>query len=281
MDWARDGACWPNRAASRFLEVRPHRWHVQVAGEGPAILLLHGTGAASHSWRDVLPILARTHTVIAPDLPGHGFTRMGSRRRSSLAAMAEDLAALCDALGADPAIVAGHSAGAAIALAIELQRPAGRRIVGFNAALGRFEGAAAWLFPAMARALAATPLLPAAVAGLLGATGGSDQILRSTGSRIDATGRHLYRRLVRSPSHVEGALEMMAQWSTRPVREALPGMAGPIRLLTGDRDGAVPPRVSAEAAALCPGAVAISMGALGHLAHEEAPEAAAAAILAG
>ena len=48
------------------------RWHVQVAGDGPVLLLLHGTGAATHSWRDLLPLLAERFTVVAPDLPGHG-----------------------------------------------------------------------------------------------------------------------------------------------------------------------------------------------------------------
>ncbi len=275
MDWSRDGADWPNHGASRFVESRPHRWHVQVAGTGPAILLIHGTGAATHSWRDILPLLARTHRVIAPDLPGHGFTRLGSRRRSSLPAMAEDLWTLCDTLGERPTVLAGHSAGAAIALTMERMRPGAERIVGLNAALGSFDGPAAWLFPSMARALAAMPLVPIAVSGLLAATGGSDQILHSTGSRIDATGRRLYRRLVQAPSHVEGALEMMAQWSTRSVGDALPGIAAPVRLLTGERDKAVPPGVSHEAAARLPDGRVVSLGALGHLAHEEAPEAAA------
>ncbi len=279
MDWDRQGTDWPNRDASRFVESRPHRWHVQDAGSGPAVLLIHGTGAATHSWRDVLPLLARGHRVVAMDLPGHGFTAMGSRRRSSLPAMAEDVWSLCDALEVDPAILAGHSAGAAIAVAMEGARPAGRRIVGINAALGTFDGPAAWLFPSMARGLAAMPFVPRAVAATLGATGGSDQLLRSTGSRIDAPGRAFYRRLVAAPSHVEGALEMMAQWSTRSLSDTLPRLGGPVRLATGDLDRAVPPRVSAEAAARCPDGRALSMGPLGHLAHEEAPEAAAALIL--
>ncbi len=278
MDWNRDGADWPNRADSRFVEARPHRWHVQVAGSGPAILLLHGTGAASHSWRDMLPILARTHTVIAPDLPGHGFTRLGTRRRSALPAMAEDLWTLCDALGLAPDILAGHSAGAGIALAMAQMRPGATRVVGINAALGGFDGPAAWLFPSMARALAAVPFVPVAVSGMLSATGGGSQILRATGSRVDAAGQRLYARLVASPAHVEGALEMMAQWSTRSVSEALPRMGVPIRLAYGERDGTVPPRVSIEAAARCPSARAISLGPLGHLAHEESPDLAAATI---
>ena len=57
------------------------RWHVQMMGTGPQVLLLHGAGAATHSWRDVAPLLARDFTVIAPDLPGHGFTDTPRGRR--------------------------------------------------------------------------------------------------------------------------------------------------------------------------------------------------------
>lgn len=78
-DWNVEGRDWPNRGSSRFVEAGGLRWHVQVMGEGPALLLLHGTGAATHSWRDIAPLLAKTHTVVAMDLPGHGFTAMPAR----------------------------------------------------------------------------------------------------------------------------------------------------------------------------------------------------------
>ena len=46
--WSRDGGDWPNREASAFVEAAGIRWHVQRMGEGPPLLLLHGTGAATH-----------------------------------------------------------------------------------------------------------------------------------------------------------------------------------------------------------------------------------------
>jgi len=72
--WELDGQDWPNRDCSRFMTAAGLRWHVQCAGTGPVCLLLHGTGASTHSFRDLLPQLAQTFTVVAPDLPGHGFT---------------------------------------------------------------------------------------------------------------------------------------------------------------------------------------------------------------
>jgi len=72
--WERDGRDWPNRSASRFVSAAGLRWHVQQFGTGPVALLVHGTGASTHSWRGLAPILAESFSVVAPDLPGHGFT---------------------------------------------------------------------------------------------------------------------------------------------------------------------------------------------------------------
>ncbi len=120
LSWASEGRDWPNRAASRFVEAGGLSWHVQEMGQGPTLLLLHGTGASTHSWRDLLPLLARDFHVVAPDLPGHGFTEAPERDRLSLPAMARSLAALLGKLGVEPEGVVGHSAGAAIAMQMVL-----------------------------------------------------------------------------------------------------------------------------------------------------------------
>jgi magnesium chelatase accessory protein len=68
------------RHLSSFVETPRLRWHVQLAQhpneEASSILLLHGTGASTHSWRALLPLLSDNFTVLAIDLPGHGFTSM-------------------------------------------------------------------------------------------------------------------------------------------------------------------------------------------------------------
>jgi len=112
--WERDGRDWPNRQASRFVQAVGLRWHVQVMGAGPVLLLLHGTGASTHSWRDLAPLLAKSFTVIAADLPGHGFTSTPPAHRLSLPGMAQSVAELLRVLDLRPTLVAGHSAGAAI-----------------------------------------------------------------------------------------------------------------------------------------------------------------------
>src|SRR3954447_2043573 len=119
--WSRDGRDWPNREASGFVEAGGLRWHVQRMGQGPVLLLVHGTAAATHSWRALAPLLARHFSVVAPDLPGHGFTAMPANAHGlSLPGMAALLGALLNRLQVDPALVAGHSAGAAVLLRLAL-----------------------------------------------------------------------------------------------------------------------------------------------------------------
>lgn len=282
MDWARQGAGWPNREASRFVESRPHRWHVQAAGpaDAPRVLLLHGAGGATHSWRGVLPDLARDHRVMAPDLPGHGFTRLGARWRSGLPAMAEDAAALMAAEDFAPDVIVGHSAGAAVALRLALdmaRKP--RLVIGFNAALGNFPGLAGWLFPIMAKMLAANPLT-ALVASRLSTEASVARLIEGTGSRIDAEGLALYGRLISDRAHVDGALRMMAQWSLDRLNADLPRLEVPALLIAAEKDLAVPPETSEQAAGRMQAGKAERWPGLGHLAHEEAPARAAEAIRA-
>ncbi len=72
-----DGRDWPNREASRFRAGRRAALACANHGQGPVLLLLHGTGASSHTWRDIAPIIARDFTLMMPDLPGHRIFRPG------------------------------------------------------------------------------------------------------------------------------------------------------------------------------------------------------------
>ena len=92
LTFARDGADWPNREASAFVEARGLRWHVQTMGTGPDVLMVHGTGASTHSWEGLAPLLAQRFRLVAPDLPGHGFTQAKRTPDLSLPGMARALA---------------------------------------------------------------------------------------------------------------------------------------------------------------------------------------------
>lgn len=276
MDWAKDLTSWPNAAWSRQVTQRPHRWHVQETGTGPTILLIHGAGGATHSWRDILPNLARDHHVIALDLPGQGLSQMGSRQRCGLDSMTEDIASLCFAQNWTPDVIIGHSAGAAVALRLS-QRVLSAHgypplVIGLNAALGHFKGMAGWLFPVLAKMLALNPLTAGLFVKSVSAPGRIQSLIRSTGSNLDKTGMGLYERLIRDKQHVEATLLMMSQWRLDRLLSDLPHIKTKTILIAGTADKAVPAEVSERAASMMPDARFIALPGLGHLAHEEQPD---------
>lgn len=270
--WEVEGRDWPNRASSRFVETSRIRWHVQVMGEGPALLLIHGTGAATHSWRDTLPILAEHYTVIAPDLPGHGFTTGRPSGGLTMPAIAKALGELVGALQMEPQIIAGHSAGAAIGIRMALDGVASSSaLIGINAALLPFPGLAAQLFPTLARMLFVNPFAPHIFAGIARSGQTASFLARSTGSRIDAAGVDFYARLFATPAQCAGAITMMADWDLAGLKRDLSRLATPLLLIHGEADSAIPARNAREAAALAPDAEVVLLPGLGHLAHEERP----------
>jgi magnesium chelatase accessory protein len=263
---------WPNREASRFVRAGGFHWHVQVMGQGPPILLLHGTAAATHSWRGMAPLLARRFTVIAPDLPGHGFTETPALSRMSLPGMAAALKSLLLTLEMAPRLIVGHSAGAAIALRMMLDglaTPAGA--VGLNAALKPFDGVAGQIFSPLAKLLVGLPLLPELFAWRAKNQAMVAKLLADTGSPLDAQGVALYARVIQDPRHTAAALAMMARWDLKPLLADLPRLAVPLLLLAGDGDRAVPPSVSDDAARLAPTARVVHLPGQGHLGHEQDP----------
>jgi magnesium chelatase accessory protein len=275
LDWARDGADWPNRETSRFVRAAGLKWHVQRAGRGPTVLLLHGTGGATHSWRKVLPLLAEDFDVIAPDLPGHAFTAAPRQSALSLPNMAAGLGALMTAMEAEPAILVGHSAGAAIAARMVLDGHAAPcAVVSFNGAFLPFRGLAGQLFPSMAKLLALNPFAPRAFAWSADRVA-VERIAAAIGSPLEPEGSGWYRRLLASPAHVSGMLGMMAFWDLKPLMRDLARLDAHLELAFGETDRAVPPGDAVEVAARAPRAHLSEMPGLGHLAHEERPDLAA------
>jgi len=92
------------------------------AGSGPVLLLVHGMAGSTENWREVIEPLAGAHTVIAPDLPGHGSSEPGSGDYS-LGAHAASLRDLLVSLGHERVTVVGHSLGGGIAMQFTYQFP--------------------------------------------------------------------------------------------------------------------------------------------------------------
>jgi pimeloyl-ACP methyl ester carboxylesterase len=108
---------------SRFAEVNGTRLNYLVAGKGDPVLLLHGYAQTSHMWRPLIAVLAKTHTVIAPDLRGFGESAKpdGGYDKKT---MAQDVHALAASLGHTRVGVVGHDIGLMVAYAYAAQYPA-------------------------------------------------------------------------------------------------------------------------------------------------------------
>lgn len=280
MDWARHKGSWPHADTSRFVLCKPHKWHVQEAGKGPLLLLLHGAGGATQSFRHLIPLLTPTYRVVAIDLPGQGFTRSGAQARCGLEHIAEDIAALCLQEDWHPMAIIGHSAGAAVAFDLAQRLPSPPpQVIGINAALSHFKGVAGVLFPLMAKALAVMP----GVAALFTASNSNprsvQRLIDGTGSTLPSDDLRYYGALVSDREHVNATLQMMAQWDLGPLLEALPDCTISGLLIAGANDRAVPAATSKAVALKMPNVSYCELPDLGHLAHEEAPEAVSALIL--
>ncbi|WP_373064979.1 alpha/beta fold hydrolase BchO [Gemmatimonas sp.] len=279
-------ADWPFRATSRLLEVDGIRWHFQQFGQGPALLLVHGTGGSVHSWSHGLEALARTFSITAIDLPGHGFTTVPpevDRRRDvySLQGMARSCGELLRAIDCTPALVAGHSAGVAVLLRAVLDgRLAPARIVGFNPAL---------VPPPPFYVTLVAPLLRPFFESDVVADGGAwvsrntrlvRQLIGSSGTELTAADLARYELLCARPQHVHAALTMMSRWDLPGIVRDAVALDIPLELIAGGNDRWVPYRLLERSVARLPRATLRAVAGAGHLLPEERPDEIIASLIA-
>src|SRR2546421_10436838 len=104
------------------VSVHGHRVNFNCAGQGPPVVLIHGVAGRAGQWDQVVALLAEHHTVIAPDLMGHGDSAK-PRGDYSLGAHASGIRDLLIALDIERASVVGHSLGGGIAMQFAYQFP--------------------------------------------------------------------------------------------------------------------------------------------------------------
>ena len=237
------------------------------------MLLLHGTGSGSFSWRGLLPLLAEHFTVVAPDLPGHVFSSRGPDGALSLPGMSEGLRALMWQLNLTPQVIVGHSAGAAIGAQMVLSHAslAHSTLIGLNPAWLPLPGVSSWLFGPAAKLAQLNPLSAWATAKMAAQPGAVARWIERTGSTLDAPGVALYACVLGNSGHVHGVLSMMAAWRLKSLGARLKEVRNPVFMAIADKDQTVPPSL-ADTACLCmPQAQKIIQHGLGHLAHEQDP----------
>lgn len=275
LDFQTDGALWPTRAQTRFVEAAGLRFACLREGDGPDLLLIHGVGGSMHGWAPLLPHLTPHFRVTALDLPGHGFTQIPEDDRLSLEGMSEDVSALLEALGVAPKVVLGHSAGAGLGAKLILDgRIVPELLLGVNPSL---VPPTRMPMPPIVEKLARPFVRANAVAAFWAKFGSVEWVVRkmvdSTGSRIPAEQFACYRRIAAHSGPIHAALTMMSNWRPELLSRRFDELAQRvpvIGLMAGERDEWIPAEEIRGVAARLPGSRLVMLPA-GHLAPEETP----------
>lgn len=257
-------------------------WHMETTGSGPICLLIHGTGASTHSWYKLAPLLAPHYTVVMMDLPGHARTLTPASTELTLTSMASALYQLIEQENLHAQLMIAHSAGAAIMLEMCLQHPeCAQRLVSINGAVLPLQGIAGYLFSPLARLSARSNLMPRFFSYRAKNDRNIKKLLDSTGSNLDADSFRHYAQLFSDPSHVSGVLRMMANWHLEKLTPRLGSLHPAIQLIAASNDKTIPLRDTYKLQQLLPAdKVNLSVvNGCGHLVHEENASAVAKLIL--
>ncbi len=246
------------------------------AGSGPVLLLVHGMAGNCENWRAVVGPLARTHTVIAPDLPGHGESEPGGGDYS-LGSLASGLRDLLLALGHDRATLVGHSLGGGIAMQFTYQFPemVERLVLVSSGGLGPDVSLVlrAAALPGADLFIAATAAAGSKVGSALGRGLGAiglrpnadvGEVARGYASLSEPERRRAFLATLRSVVGTRG--QRVAAGDRLYLADALP-----ILIVWGSRDPIIPVSHAEDAHATLPGSRLEIFDGVGHLPQIEEP----------
>ncbi len=263
--------------ATEEIALHGHRVRFHRAGEGPLLVLLHGIASTAETWAPVVEALAARHTVLAPDLLGHGESAK-PRGDYSLGAHASGVRDLVAALGYDRATVVGHSLGGGIAMQFAYQFPerVERLVLIGSGGLGRE------VHPMLrAATLPGSELVLALVGGAwLRATGGAvggvlarlglrtgedlAGVASGLGSFADADARAAFVHTARAAIDAGG--QRVSATDRLYLAADLPTL-----IVWGERDPIIPVAHGRAAHAAIPGSRLEVFEGAGHFPHREAP----------
>jgi pimeloyl-ACP methyl ester carboxylesterase len=263
---------------SRFVDVEGVRIHYKQMGEGePVLLLLHGFGASTFSWREVMAPLAETATVIAFDRPAFGLTERPMRGTDawpgynpySYAAQPRLTVGLMDALGVDTAVLVGNSAGGTVSVLTALAYP--ERIdalILVDAAVYTGGGS-----PPVLRPLLRTPQLdrlgPLFVRRIRSWSRDFGRSAWHDPSRIPPEFWEGYERPLRAENWDRALWELTRSAERPALADRLDEITLPVLVITGDDDRIVPTEQSIRLAEELPNAGLVVLEACGHVPQEE------------
>jgi pimeloyl-ACP methyl ester carboxylesterase len=266
LDW--ETVAKPGRVA--FIEG--YGVHYVEQGAGPAVVLLHGFGGHTYSFRNLIPALAEDHRVVAVDLKGFGYSQRHAHAGLSQRDQVAMLGRLLDALTIEDAVLIGHSMGGAVAQRFALAHPQRVRALVLIASMSAAEPRRA----AMGRLplFVLRPILP-----LLGAVV-ADRLLRASfcdPSLLTPGLRDEYLRPVRIKGSMDGLLAMIRDTADDQPAD-LERVVQPVLLLYGAEDRVAPPDLGERLRARIAGARLVVVPRTAHLLFEERPDDCAAAI---
>jgi pimeloyl-ACP methyl ester carboxylesterase len=256
--------------------IHGHKVGYRLAGQGPAILLIHGMAGSSSTWRDVMPELAKTHTVIAPDLLGHGNSAkpMGDY---SLGAHATGIRDLLISLEIDEVTVVGQSLGGGVAMQFAYQHPgfANRLVLIGSGGLGRGVNPLLRLFTLPGVEYLMPIIFPSFVrrkgdeiGRWVKAKGWSNptvsEMWRAYASLSEPENRPAFVRTLRAVIDPGG--QSVSAMDRLYLTAALPTM-----IVWGDRDPIIPVQHAYDAHEAMPGSVLHVFEGVGHFPHVECP----------
>jgi pimeloyl-ACP methyl ester carboxylesterase len=262
-------------SAQRVVEVEGRPVAYVDEGEGPPLVLLHGTPTWGYLWHALVPGLARGRRVIVPDLPGHGWSDRRTDRARSLARAAVTLLELLEAIGVPRADLAGHDRGGDVALRMAAIAPARvGRVAVLSAPLYAEAPSGALLDVAFAR----PPLAPARAQSIL------RRALAVGFERTPAPG--VIEGLLAPYATEAGALSLrrcasaLDPGETAELATLLPRLAAPTLVLWGEHDAVHPLALGARLAWELPAARLVTIPDANHFAPLEVPDAVLRRLLA-
>ncbi len=264
-------------ALSRRLAVGATQIAWDTFGDGPPVVLIHGTPSWSYLWRHVAPVLSERFTVYALDLPGYGDSAASPDADLSIAAHAKVLVELLDEWGLERPAVAGHDIGGAIALRAHLLHE--RRFS--RIALVDAVVLAPWITPTTRHVQAHLDVygtMPSHVFERITAGHLRTAVHRPLGDEAFAAYHGRWTGKAGQAAYLH-KVACFDENDTRELEPLLPGIDVPVQIVWGEHDCWLDPAVARRLAELVPGAELVMIEDAGHFAMEDAPAEVAQALL--
>jgi pimeloyl-ACP methyl ester carboxylesterase len=276
VEWEKNREAVFHAEYSRFIEVDGVRVHYQQVGEAnaPPMILIHGFAASNLVWSKVfLEFAAAGFKVIAPDLPGYGYSGKPRHLDYTIASQAKMFVSFMERMGLDRAVLVGSSYGAAIAATIALDHPTLVEKLILVGAVTNNKPTRYMLMRLFSSPIIGDILSPLVV--------GSRLLLRLRMKRVyDKHSWVLDERRVEArhlPLQTRGAhraiIRTVRRWDAERVSRDAKLLTQPTLLIWGDTDREVPLQDGERLHQEIPHSRLVVFRECGHLPHEEYPQA--------